>query len=698
MKSLLSRSLLASLVLAAFVSACGDDDPTPGAGTLTVTYSGNAPTGGTAPRDTNTYRTGETVTILGPGTLVKTGFFFAGWTSTAGASYQPGDTFVMGTANVLLYASWSQSPTYTVSYSGNGNTSGAPPQDGESYAEGETVTVLGAGTMTKEGSTFAGWSDGTTTYQANATFTMGSANVTLSAVWTAVSTYHVTYNANGATSGSAPTDAGAYPAGATVTVLGQGALAKAGSTFGGWLLNATTYAGGATFTMPAQNVTLVAIWNVVPTYTVSFDDGDADSGAVPVPADYPEGFGLTLPGQGSLVRAGYDFAGWTDGTTSYAAGATYTVGTTDVTITAVWALETFSVSYVSTDHTSGTVPGDTNNYTDGATVTVATSDLARTGYRFEGWSRSGGGTFNAGETFAINGADVTLTATWVQVYVVTYVAPDADPGTVPAAASFAEGETVEISDTVPVRAGYVFTGWSDGTTTYQVNQSFSMPAAPVTLTAQWTPELTLSYNGNGNTAGTVPSSRTFTAGEMFTIASGASLAIADRCFAFWNTAQDRSGTIYLSNQPFVAGSADVTLYAQYNTTPQVEAATTEEVRITPVSITPSLEMVDVDFAISINAVAEFEATLTGDAGVAFDVAAIEAVFDPLASNIYTVAADTVTFRGTLAEVNQAIAALTVLPPTAGFGQGEMVVSVSDLGMVGECELIDSETISLEWLP
>ncbi|HSI04084.1 MAG TPA: InlB B-repeat-containing protein, partial [Myxococcota bacterium] len=261
MKLLLSKSLLASLVLAVFVSACGDDDPDTGPSTLTVTYSGNAPSGGTPPRDSNTYRTGDTVTILGPGTLVKDGFYFAGWTSTAGASYQPGDTFQMGTANVLLYASWSESPTYTVSYSGNGNTSGAPPQDGESYVAGETVTVLGAGTMTKEGNTFAGWTDGGSTYQAGGTFTMGAADVTLTAVWTAVPTYHVTYNANGATSGTAPVDTGAYPQGAQVTVLGQGTLAKTNASFGGWLMNATTLAPAASFAMPAANVELVAIWN-----------------------------------------------------------------------------------------------------------------------------------------------------------------------------------------------------------------------------------------------------------------------------------------------------------------------------------------------------------------------------------------------------------------------------------------------------
>jgi len=76
----------------------------------------------------------------------------------------------------------------TVNYDGNGSTGGTVPTDGGSYAVGDTVTVLGnTGSLVKSGSTFAGWntlSDGTgTSYAGGATFTMGSANVSLYAVW-----------------------------------------------------------------------------------------------------------------------------------------------------------------------------------------------------------------------------------------------------------------------------------------------------------------------------------------------------------------------------------------------------------------------------------------------------------------------------------------------------------------------------------
>ena len=104
---------------------------------------------------------------------------------------------------------------------------------------------------------------------------MPSANVTLYAQWTALPTYSVSYAANGASSGSAPTDANSYLAGATVTVLGNtGSLVKTGYTFAGWNTAAdgsgTSYAPAASFAMPSANVTLYAQWTALPVYSDNY--------------------------------------------------------------------------------------------------------------------------------------------------------------------------------------------------------------------------------------------------------------------------------------------------------------------------------------------------------------------------------------------------------------------------------------------
>src|SRR5260221_7966766 len=63
---------------------------------------------------------------------------------------------------------------YPVIYNGNGNSGGSAPVDGSSpHNYSSTVTVLGAGSLTRTGYTFAGWDTAATrrdsTYTAGAT-------------------------------------------------------------------------------------------------------------------------------------------------------------------------------------------------------------------------------------------------------------------------------------------------------------------------------------------------------------------------------------------------------------------------------------------------------------------------------------------------------------------------------------------------
>jgi hypothetical protein len=167
--------------------------------------------------------------------------------------------------------------SYTVTYDGNGNTGGSAPSDNNAYAAGATVTVLGnTGGLTKTGYNFAGWNttaDGTgTTYSPGATFAI-NANTTLYALWISSTTYTVTYDGNGNTGGTAPTDANNYSPGATVTVLGNtGNLTKAGFAFAGWNTAAngsgSGYSPGNTFTINA-NTTLYAQDTANPDISVS---------------------------------------------------------------------------------------------------------------------------------------------------------------------------------------------------------------------------------------------------------------------------------------------------------------------------------------------------------------------------------------------------------------------------------------------
>ena len=94
----------------------------------------------------------------------------------------------------------------------------------------------------------------------------GSQSATASASYTITTGggHVVTYNGNGNTGGSVPTDSNSYLAGATVSVLSSGTLTKTGYLFTGWNTAAggsgTAYTPASTFTMGTVNVILYAQW------------------------------------------------------------------------------------------------------------------------------------------------------------------------------------------------------------------------------------------------------------------------------------------------------------------------------------------------------------------------------------------------------------------------------------------------------
>ena len=127
--------------------------------------------------------------------------------------------------------------------------------------------------------------------------------------------YNVTYNGNGSTGGTPPTDANSYLPGASATVLGNtGSLVKTGYTFGGWNTradgNGTTYAAGDNLTV-SGNTTLYALW--LSPYTVTWSiDGHLTAQNYPIGNSYA----LTVPSGVATDATSYNcyervFVGWT---------------------------------------------------------------------------------------------------------------------------------------------------------------------------------------------------------------------------------------------------------------------------------------------------------------------------------------------------------------------------------------------------
>ncbi len=125
-----------------------------------------------------------------------------------------------------------------------------------SFSDGTTSNTTGAINAT---SSVEFYSKGTSS---KTRFYLVSFSVTYTS---GATTYTVTYDGNGSTGGTAPTDPSSpYASGANVTVLGNtGSLVKTGYTFNNWNTAAngsgTTYAPAATFSI-AANTTLYAQW------------------------------------------------------------------------------------------------------------------------------------------------------------------------------------------------------------------------------------------------------------------------------------------------------------------------------------------------------------------------------------------------------------------------------------------------------
>lgn len=173
----------------------------------------------------------------------------------------------------ITQVSATSSPTYTVTYDLNGGSGTAPTQ--ASLCEGETFKVASADRITKTCYTFASWSDGSNTYAAGDTYTMGTANVTLMAQWTALPVYTVTfeYNDEGATASNSETGCSEAP----VTLPSP---TRTGYTFKGWYDAATggkpIGKAGASYT-PSGDITLYAQWEKQNGVSIVIFDGVNDT-------------------------------------------------------------------------------------------------------------------------------------------------------------------------------------------------------------------------------------------------------------------------------------------------------------------------------------------------------------------------------------------------------------------------------------
>lgn len=585
-----------------------------------VTYAQNGGTG-TAPTQANVMETG-TFTVASGSALTKTGYTFAGWNDGVN-DYAVGDTYTMSTSDVTLTAQWTLNPptfspasssrinptdNITISgiansylytdwagsaktkeqliagtqrtFNGSGNfTAGASgtgtrvlsaiAYDGTQYstvatatydirtantlalattsgsvAVGSTLDISGyisnknntsttvtytsdntsVATVTSAG-VITGVAAGTTTITVaqvqTDSYTAGSATFTVT-VTSAGTTYTVTYYGNGNTGGSVPTDGSSpYSAGANVTVLGNtGSLVKTGYTFAGWNTAANgsgdSYTAGNTISSISGDITLYAQWEAAAGSSNTYYYGCMTLTA-----------GALTPGSTSssplFVKAGATLASSTDISLSSTPGATSCYYNSDnLSSSSLATSSNWSTSSSSSRCIRG-VKFDANT-----TYTLALGSITATSITFYGWCAS------SSKILTIGGVGYTTPSTKNQFFTHTYTK----------AGNFTGNITIT-QDSGSGTYGILVIETAAGSATYNVT-----------------------YNGNGNTSGTVPTDATnYANNASVTIkANGAggvtALARTGYAFSGWNNKADGTGADFTPSNTFTI-TRDTTLYAKW---------------------------------------------------------------------------------------------------------------------------------------
>ncbi|MDR2591935.1 MAG: InlB B-repeat-containing protein [Chitinispirillales bacterium] len=502
--------------------------------TLTI----NAATGGTTSRNPNqtTYNAGTDVVVTA---TAAQDYTFAGW-SGASSSTNAAVTIRMD-ENKTLTPRFEQN-TYTlttnISVDGGGSVSRNP--NANSYNPGTEVIVKAT---PANGYTFTGWT-GDTSGTANPVMIKLDRNKTITAGFGRIGAtrFTVTFNANGATTGSVPT-AETADSGATITLPGQGNLERSGYRFGWWTTNnngtGTKYNVGESYRV-ISNSTLFAKW--IPIYTVTFNENGATTGSAPATMYADSGSGVTVPPQGDLSKNGHTFDGWntkSDGTgTNYGVGQSY-IATSNVTLYAKWTALTYTVTFNGNGATSDAPTAVSAIY--GGSITLPS--MTRFGYTFGGWYENSGGTgtgYIGGSSYTVT-KTIILYAKWTAIpYTVIFDGNGATSG-VPAAKDTHYGDNITLPSMT--RTGYTFGGWYENSectgTGHAANSSYNV-TKDVILYAKWTSikyRLTTKFlpSGGGSVS---PLDQTFYDYGTTVIVT----ATAENCYAFIGWSGAATGT------------------------------------------------------------------------------------------------------------------------------------------------------------
>jgi uncharacterized repeat protein (TIGR02543 family) len=239
---------------------------------------------------------------------------------------------------------------------------------------------------------------------------------------------------------------------------------------------------------------LYATW--IPQFTLHYaiNGGTVTSGSLPSDTLYNVNTSVG-PIFGSVSRTGYTFGGWTNGSSTIAAGGNFTI-LADSVLTAKWTAIDYTISYESD---GGTTPPNSLTKQIGQSFTVG-SAVSKPGYNFTGW-KTGSTVVGAGATVAVGSSDISYTAQWAaKVYRISYDW-NGGRGTAVSDVDYTFGTTAITLPVVGdrVKDGYTFAGWSESSGGSALSATY-IPSQSRTLYALWTlGNFTVTYDAGRGT-------------------------------------------------------------------------------------------------------------------------------------------------------------------------------------------------------
>ena len=269
----------------------------------------------------------------------------------------------------------SNSTKHTLSSAVTPVGSGTVTLGATSISEGSTTTITAT---PEDGYRFVGWScSGTGSSvadeeSASTTFTMGTADATVTAEFEEIPTYTLSYAVSPEGAGTVALGASTVREGSTTTAT---ATANDGYKFKNWSITGTgaslssTTDNPTTITMGTANATVIAEFEAVTTYAISWNVNDKVIRTDNVEENTVISFPTTIEG----IPTGYVLKGWVvesnkiTGTQNTAPTyVTEATSTADITYYAVMAIETSTVATatLTATHTTNTTDYSTHTYTD----------------------------------------------------------------------------------------------------------------------------------------------------------------------------------------------------------------------------------------------------------------------------------------------------------------------------------------------